>query len=132
MQFGGATNGRNSAFCFAIKHQATHRLLCNNPSPREIFLSIHNHCALRILVRMAFGWSLLREWVSSGNVSQPWRTSNRMRRPSSGKFPKKPSTGVSNNCRVDGASVSSRKGPTLKVIRYALPYAFWELLDYPF
>ena len=30
---------------------------------------------------------------------------------------KKPSTGVSNNGMVDGASVCVRKGPTLKVIR---------------
>ena len=43
-------------------------------------------------------------------------------RPNSGRFQKKPSAGASNNGRIDGASVCARKGPTWKVIRYALPY----------
>jgi hypothetical protein len=51
-----------------------------------------------------------------GHVSQPWRISIRMRRPNSTRFLKKSSTGASNSCRVDGASVCVRMGPILKVI----------------
>jgi hypothetical protein len=55
-------------------------------------------------------------------VSQAWRASNRMQRPSSRWFQKKPSTAASNNGRIDGASVFARKCPTSKVIRWVLPY----------
>jgi len=58
-----------------------------------------------------------------GRISQPWRTSNRMRRPNSGRFQKKPSAGASNSGSIDRASLCVRKGPTLNVIRYALSYA---------
>jgi hypothetical protein len=34
-----------------------------------------------------------------------------------GRFQKKPSASVSNNGRIDGASVCVRKGPSLEVIR---------------
>jgi len=116
MQFGGnsATSGRESGFCIT---RATHRLLCSNSSPRKTFLSSPNHHTLWISLRVTFGCSLLWKWASRGCVLQPWRTSNRMRRPNSGGFQKKPSTGASNNGRIDGASVCVHKGPTSKVIR---------------
>ena len=94
-----------------------HTLLCSNSSPRKPFLSSPNHRTLQISLRVTFGCSLLWKWASRGRVSQPWRTSNRIRQPNSGGFQKKPSTGASNNGRIDGASVCARKGPTLKVIR---------------
>jgi len=119
MQFGGngATSGRESGFCITIMHRATHCLLYSNSSPRKAFLSSSNHRTLQISLWVIFGCSLLWKWASRGHVSQPWRTSNRMWRPNSRGFQKKPSTGVSNNGRIDGASVCVRKGPTLKVIR---------------
>ena len=58
-----------------------------------------------------------KKWASRGSVSQPWKTSKRMRRPNSGRFQKKPSAGASNNGRIDGLSVYVGKSPTLKVIR---------------
>ena len=124
MHFGGngATDGRESGFCVTITLLATHSLLCSNSSPRKAFLSSPNHRTLRISLRVTFGCSLILKWTSRRRVSQPWRTSNRMRWSNSGRFQKKPSAGVSNNGRIDGASVCARKGPTLKVIRYSLPY----------
>ena len=124
MQFGanGATSGRESGFCTMIMHQATHRLLCINSLLREAFLSSLNHRTLQISPRVTFGSSLLWKQTSRGCVSQPWRTSNRMWRPNSGRFQKKPSTSASNNGRIDGASVCERKGPIMKVIRWALSY----------
>jgi len=65
----------------------------------------NDHHTLRISLRVTFGCSLLCKWASGGRVSQPWRTSNRMRRPNSGRFQKKPSAGAANNGGVDGASV---------------------------
>jgi hypothetical protein len=85
----------------AITHRATHRLLCSNSSPRKAFLSSPNHRTLRISLRVTFGW----KWASRGRISQPWRTSNRMRRPNSRTFQMKPSTGASNNGSIVGASV---------------------------
>ena len=52
-----------------------------------------------------FGCWLLWKWTSRGRVSLPWRTSNLMQRPNSGRFQKKPSAGASNNVRIDGTSV---------------------------
>ena len=121
------TTSRESGFCSTITHRATHHLLCSNTSPRKAFLSSPNHLNLRILLRVTLGCSLLRKWASTRCVSQPWRTSNRMRRPNSGRFQKKPSAEASNNGRIDGTSmcvcvcvcvcVRARKGPTLKVTR---------------
>jgi len=118
-QIGGnsATNGRESGFCITITHRDTHRLLCSNSSPRKAFLSSPIHRTLRISLRGTFGCSLRWKWASRGRVSQPWRTSYRMRRPNSGRFQKKPSIGASNNGRIDGAYVCVRKDPTLNVIR---------------
>ena len=98
-------------------HRATHHLLCSNSSPRKAFLSSPKHRNLRISLRVTFSCSLLWKWASRGPISQPWRTSNGMRRPNCRRFQKKPSTGASNNGTFDGASVCVRKGPTLKVIR---------------
>jgi len=125
MQFGGngATGGRDSGFCTTITHRATHHLLCCcNSSPRKAVVSSPNHRTLRISLRVTFGCSLLLKWASRGRISQPWRTSNRMRRPNSGRFQKEPSAGASNNGRIDEANGCVRKGPALKVIRYALSY----------
>jgi len=83
----------------------------------QAFLSSPNHRTLRISLRVTFGCSLLWKWASRGRVSQPWRTSNRMRQLNSGRFQKKPFAGASNNGRIDGARVCVCKGPTLKVIR---------------
>ena len=74
-----------------------------------------------------------------GTRFAPWRTSNRMRRPNSGRFQEKPSTSASNNGRIDGASVCVRKGLTLKVIdkrchmsyHYSATPQFRELCDCP-
>ena len=76
-----------------------------NSSPRKAFLSSPNHRTLRISLQVTFGCSLLWKWASRGHVSHPWRTSNRMQRPNSGRFWKKPSAGASNSSRIDGASV---------------------------
>jgi len=52
------------------------------------------------------GWVMTGMLFSAtGRVSQPWRTSKRMRRLNSGRFQKKPSSGTSNNGRIDGGSV---------------------------
>ena len=77
----------------------------------------NDHRTHQISLRVTFGCFLLLKWASRGRVSQPWRTSNRMRRPNSGGFQKKPSADASNSGRIDGANVCVRKGPTLKVIR---------------
>ena len=77
----------------------------------------NDHRTHQISLRVTFVCSLLLKWASRGHVSQPRRTSNRKRRPNSGRIQKKPSAGASNNGRVDGASLCVRKGPTLKVIR---------------
>ena len=52
------TTSRESCFCITT-HQATHRLLCSNYSPRKAFLSSPNHRTLRISLRVTFGCSLL-------------------------------------------------------------------------
>ena len=103
-----------------------HHSLCHSPchlSRRflpnciaQAFLSLRNHRTLRISLRVTSGCSILRKWASRGLVSQPWKTSNRIRRPNSGRFQKKPSAFASNNGRIDGASVCVRKGPTSKLI----------------
>jgi len=98
-------NGATSGFCTTITHRTTHRLLCSNFSPRKAFLSSPNHRTLQISLWVTFGFSLLWKWATRGRVSQPWSTSNRMRRLNSGRFHKKPSVGASNNGRIDGAIV---------------------------
>jgi len=76
-----------------------HRATCAKLARRN------DHRTLRISLRVTFGCSLLWKWASRRRVSQPWRTSNRMWRPNSGKFQKKPSGGASNNGRIDGVCV---------------------------
>ena len=103
----------------------------------KAFLSSPNHRTLRISLRVTFGCSWLWKWASRGRVSQPWRTSNQMRRPNSGRFQKNPSVGASNSDRTDGTSVCVRK-----VIRWTvsyvlplqcyttIPWTFWLPLIY--
>ena len=76
-----------------------------NSSSRKALLSSPNHSTLRISLRVTFGCSILWKWASGEHVSQPWGTSNRVRRPNSGRFQKKSSAGASNNSRSDGANV---------------------------
>ena len=80
-------------------------IFANREQPRDI----------RISLWVTFGW----KWPSTsrGPISQPWRTSNQMWQPYSGRFHKKPSTGASNNGTIEWTSVGVPKGPTLKVIR---------------
>ena len=80
-------------------------LVCSISSPKKTFLSSPSHRTLRISLRVTFGCFLLWKWASRGRVSQPWRTWNRIRRPNSGRFQKKPSAGASNNGRIVEASV---------------------------
>ena len=47
----------------------THRLLCNNSSPRKAFLSSPNHRTLWISLRVTFGCFLFWKWASRGRVS---------------------------------------------------------------
>ena len=108
--------GRVSAK-FVKRQLTTDQMECHMIVAGKTFLLSRKHRTLRISFRAAFGCSLLRKWASRGRVSQPWRTSNRMRRPNTRRFQKKPSAGASNNGKIDGASVCARKGPTLKVIR---------------
>jgi hypothetical protein len=73
------------------------------------FLSALNHHILRISLRVTFSSSLLWKCASKWHVSQPWRISNWMWRPKSGRFQKTPSAGASTDLN-------------LKAIRYALSY----------
>jgi hypothetical protein len=91
--------GRDSGFCFCftIKHLSTHRLLRQHST--IVFTRSHSE------------WHWLFPHLKMGlkaHVSQPWRTSNLMRQPNSGRFQKKPSNGASNNGRIDGASACVR------------------------
>jgi hypothetical protein len=111
----GETSGRADGFCITITHRATHRSLCSTASPRRIFLSLFNHRTLRISLPTP-------KMCLRGQVPQPWKTSNRMRRPNSGRFQKMPPAGASNNGRIDRSSMCAPKGPTLKEITHALSY----------
>ena len=70
---------------------------CRNHSPatcRSVSSELHratsaklarrnDHRTHQISLRVNFGCFLLLKWTLRGRVSQPWRTSNRMRRPNS-------------------------------------------------
>jgi hypothetical protein len=75
-----------AGFWVTITHRVTHRLLYGNSSPRKPFLSSPNHHTHRTSFPLTFGCSLLWKWASRRHVSQPWRTSDRMWRPNSGRF----------------------------------------------
>jgi hypothetical protein len=101
----GATSGRDSGLCITITHRAIHRLLYSNSSPRKMFLSSPNHCTL-YLAPSDFWLFRILKMILKVDVSQPWRPSNRMRWPNSLRFQKKkPSAVLSNNGRINGASV---------------------------
>jgi hypothetical protein len=101
-----------------LAHRATHRLLCHHPA------TVRYGSRSERLLTVPYSEN---GPASRGPVSQPWRTSNLTRRPNSGKFQQKTSAGASNSSRIGVASVCVpvracvRKGPTLKVIRLALP-----------
>jgi hypothetical protein len=98
-----------------------------------------NRRTLRISLQVTFGCFLPSKWASRRHVSQPWRTSTRMRLPNSGRFLKKPSADASNNDRINGASVYVSKRPTLKALckrcrmsyHYSAIPPFRELFGYP-
>jgi hypothetical protein len=69
------------------------------------FLSSPNRRTFRSSLRVTFGCSLLWKWTSRRHVSQPWRTSNWLPRPNSGRLKKNPSSSASNNGRIDGTIV---------------------------
>jgi hypothetical protein len=73
-------------------------------------VSAPSHRTLRISLRATVGCSLLSKRASRGHVSQPWRASNRTRRPNSGGLQQKPSARASNSGRMDGARVCAQ-GP---------------------
>jgi hypothetical protein len=141
IQFGGnsATCGSDSGVCITITHRVTHRLLCSKSSPRKTFLSSPNHRTLCMSLRGTFGCSLFWIWTSRRRISQPWRTSNRMRRPNSGRFQMKLPAGASNNGRIDGASVCARARVLLRrwlgkrhmSYHYSAIPHFRELFDCP-
>jgi hypothetical protein len=97
---------------------------------------ITRHRTLWISLRVTFGCSKLWKWASSGYVSQPWRTSNRMRRPSSGRIQMKPPSGATNSAKIDGASVRACRVPLWRWLwkrcrisyRYSAVQPFPELL----
>jgi hypothetical protein len=81
---------------------SAHRLLCSREK--------HScHHPITVLPRSRSEWLLVvpcsEKWALRGHVLQPWRTSDRMRWPNSGRFQTKPSAGASNSVRIDGASV---------------------------
>jgi hypothetical protein len=92
----GATSGRQGQW---LLHQD------DSPSHTALVVSSPSHRTLRISLRVTFGCSLPWKWASRRHVWQPWRTSDRMRRPNSGRFKQKPSNGACNRGRIDGASV---------------------------
>jgi hypothetical protein len=86
--------GRDSGSCVTITHRATHRLLCRHPT--TVLSGSRSEWLLAVLYS---------ENGPRGGVSKPRGTSSRMRRPNSRRLPKTTSAGVSNNGRVDVASV---------------------------
>jgi hypothetical protein len=124
MQFGGsgATGGKDSGFCITIARRVTSRLSYSSFSLKKKIPVIITQPPYSLhLIPNDFLLFLLRKWAGRGLVSQ-WMTSDRMRRPSSGRFQKKPSAGAYSKGRIDGRSMCAHKGCALKAIRYALPY----------
>jgi hypothetical protein len=93
------TSGRDSGFCITIPHRATHRLYPPDLAPSDFWLFPTQKIGLKGT-----------RYTTMGDLDRMWW-------PNSGRFPKKPSAGASNNGRINGASVCACKGPTLKMIR---------------
>jgi hypothetical protein len=104
MQCGGrgVTCGRDICFCIMTMHRATHPKMCSNPALKKY--SCHRPTIVLSICRRS-RCSLFRKLALRGQVLQPWRTYNQMRRPNSGRFQKKPSADAYNNGRIDGARV---------------------------
>jgi hypothetical protein len=110
--------GRDSGFCLTIMHRATRRLLCSNSCPHPINVLSGSRSELLLAVPCS-------ENGPQGDVSQPWRTSNGVRHLNSRRFQKRKVIhpcfqqwqGRCSKCVCACARMSTRKGPTLKVIR---------------
>jgi hypothetical protein len=120
MQFGGsgATSGRQGQWLLHHDNALSH-----TPLVVQQFLSSPNHRTLRISLPVTSGCSLIWKWASREQVSQPWRTSDRMWLPNSGRFQKKPSERDSNNDRIDGARERERESVCVCVCARALSAA---------
>ena len=77
---------------------------------RPIFRVGNSQNSLGVRSREYSGWVMMTGMLFSvrRRVSHPWRTSDQMQWPNSGRFQKKHSAGASNNGRIDGASVCVR------------------------
>jgi hypothetical protein len=111
IQFGGS--GETSVWDIGFSITITHA-----PSQTSLVMQ---QTKTTVLSGCLSEWLLAVPCSANGHqgdtIRKPWRTSNRMRWPNSGRLYKKLSAGVSNNGKIDGASVCGRKDPSLKVIR---------------
>jgi hypothetical protein len=121
----GMTSGRDSGSCITVIYRATHSMLCSSSSLRRTFLSLPDLRILWTSLRVTFGCSLLWKSASRGHISQPRRTSDRIRQLNSGRFQKKTSVGASNNGRLDEASVCAWAQGSI------IPGTFWLSIVYP-
>jgi hypothetical protein len=110
--------GRDSGFCITITHRATHRLLYSNSSP-----TVNTRPPQSPDLCPSGFWLFPALKMDPKGTGFTAGTSSRMRWPNSGRFHKKPPAYVSNNGRIDETNVCGRKGPSLEVIRQALPDA---------
>jgi hypothetical protein len=85
------------SFCITITHRATHRLSCH-----------HLATVIFDLTPSDFWLFLALKMGLKGALLQPWKATNRMRRPSSGRFQQEPSAGASNSGRIDGSRERAR------------------------
>jgi hypothetical protein len=85
VHFGGTDTivDRDIGFCTTTMHRATHRLLWRTSSSEKI---IPVTTQTPYLAPCDFWLFLLWKWVSKRHVLQPWKTSNRMRRPNCRRF----------------------------------------------
>jgi hypothetical protein len=111
---------RDSGVCITITHRVTHRVVQQYLAQKTLPV-ITQTLYSPDLAPSRFWLSILWKLASRGLISQPWRTWNRMRRPNFVRFQMKPPAGATKNSRIDGTSACTCKGPTLKVIRWALP-----------
>jgi hypothetical protein len=102
MQFrgSGVTSGRQGQWFLHHNNAQSHTLLVV-----QQHLSSPNHRTLQILLSDFWLFPSLKMCLN-GDTFCNQETSNCMWQLNSGRFQKKPSTGTSNNSRIDGASVS--------------------------
>jgi hypothetical protein len=92
---------------FLCRYLANNLLVAKRVCLRPIFRVGNSQKSLGAGSGEYGGWVMTGMLFSTRN-SQPWRTSDRMRRPNSVRFQKKPFAGASNNGRIGGASVYAR------------------------